>query len=85
MGMEVIMWSVVARDWIVQPAERIAKRVKRARAGDIVLLHDGDYRRINGDRMHTVRALAQVLPLFTERGWRCVTVPELGQKAEGQV
>ncbi|HEY4681889.1 MAG TPA: polysaccharide deacetylase family protein [Candidatus Acidoferrales bacterium] len=84
-GMEVIMWSVMPRDWKMQPAEQIAERLKKTRSGDIVLLHDGDHRRTNGDRMHTVNALALALPCFAERGWRCVTVSELGKKAGARV
>ncbi len=85
MGMEVIMWSVMVKDWNVQPAEQIGEGLKTTRGGDILVLHDGDYRRTNGDRMHTVSALALALPWFSERGWHCVTVPELVKNAEARV
>jgi peptidoglycan/xylan/chitin deacetylase (PgdA/CDA1 family) len=40
----VAMWSVMARDWKPQPADPVIQRLRRARGGDIVLLHDGDPR-----------------------------------------
>ncbi len=85
MEMEVVMWSVTPADWKIQPPEQIAGRVKKARKGDIVLLHDGDYRQTDGDRMHTVKGLALALPRFAARGWRCVTVFALNQQAEARV
>lgn len=40
----VLMWSVWARDWRPQPAESVIERLQRVRGGDVLLLHDGDYR-----------------------------------------
>jgi len=48
----VVMWSLWLWDWYPQPAERVIRRLRRARGGDIVLLHDGDYHRLGGDRRH---------------------------------
>src|SRR5215471_9179325 len=42
---KVVMWSLSARDWNLQPWERVSKRLGRAVSGDILLFHDGDHRR----------------------------------------
>ena len=53
----VAMWSAAARDWKPQPAEPVIQRLRHARGGDIVLLHDGDHRVLRGDRDHVLKAL----------------------------
>jgi peptidoglycan-N-acetylglucosamine deacetylase len=77
-GAGVVMWSVLARDWKPQPAEPVIRRLRRARGGDIVLLHDGDHRAMNADRRHTVAALEHWLPRWKDAGIRFVTLDELG-------
>lgn len=72
----VAMWSVWAWDWKPQPAERVADRLRRVRAGDIVLLHDGDPRTLEGDRLHTLAALEEWLPRWIEEDFRFVTLDE---------
>ena len=73
----VVMWSVWARDWKPQPARPVIQRLRRARGGDIVLLHDGDHRRLEGDRRHTVAALEYWLPRWKDAGMRFVTLDDL--------
>ena len=75
-GAGVVMWSAWARDWKPQPAEPVIERLRRARGGDIVLLHDGDHRVINSDRRHTVAALEYWLPRWNDSGIRFVTLDE---------
>ncbi len=76
-GAGVVMWSVWARDWNPQPAETVIERLRRTRGGDIVLLHDGDHRAINGDRGHTVAALEYWLPRWKDSGIRFMTLDEM--------
>jgi peptidoglycan/xylan/chitin deacetylase (PgdA/CDA1 family) len=73
----VVMWSVAANDWKVQPAERVIERLRRAGGGDIVLMHDGDHRVPEGDRRHTVAALEYWLPRWKDAGLRFVTLDEI--------
>ena len=73
----VAMWSAMARDWKPQAAERVIQRLRRARGGDIVLLHDGDHRALNGDRRHVVAALEHWLPRWKDAGTRFVTMKEI--------
>lgn len=80
-GAGVVMWSAMAYDWKPQPAERVIKRLRGARGGDIVLLHDADHRQLEGDRTHTVAALEYWLPRWKDMGIRFVSVDEIGGKA----
>jgi peptidoglycan/xylan/chitin deacetylase (PgdA/CDA1 family) len=65
---KVVMWSVSGRDWTPQPADRVQRRLSRARSGDIVLLHDGDHRQPNADRSHMLQALEYWLPRWKDSG-----------------
>jgi len=65
---DVIMWSRWAWDWKVQPAAPVIKRLRQVRGGDIVLLHDADHRILEGDRTHTVEAVAHWLPRWKDAG-----------------
>lgn len=69
----VVNWSLDLRDWNTESALRVAVgTLRRARAGGIVLLHDG-----GGDRAHTVRATRWVVGHLARDGFHLVTVPEL--------
>jgi hypothetical protein len=58
----VVMWDRSAIDWgWLGTAPRIARRLARARVGDIVLMHDGVNRHNRPDQ------LLQVLPEFLAR------------------
>ncbi|MGA9593679.1 MAG: hypothetical protein WBS18_11325, partial [Candidatus Acidiferrales bacterium] len=66
----------MARDWRPQPPEPVIRRLRRARGGDIVLLHDGDHRVLDGDRFHTLRALEYWLPRWTAAGLKFVSLDD---------
>lgn len=70
----VVMWSALCYDWTPQPAERLIKRLARVREGDIVLMHDGDYRRLGGDRGHVLSGLEHWLPRWRDAGLEFVTI-----------
>jgi len=72
----VVMWSKWARDWKAQPAENVIERLRHASGGDIVLLHDGDHRVAEGNRLHTLRAVEYWLPRWKDAGLRFVTVDD---------
>ncbi len=76
-NLRVVMWSVTGFDW-KRPSDWVTHRVlRRARDGDVVLLHDGDTTVAGDRRQETVRALRAILPALAERGLRAVTVSEL--------
>lgn len=79
----VVMWSKICRDWKPQPPERLIKRLadvghprglNSREGGDIVLLHDGDYRAPGADRHHVVAALEHWLPRWRDAGMEFVTI-----------
>lgn len=66
---KIVMWSASARDWNSQPAGRVVNRLRGARGGDIVLLHDGDHRLQRCDRSHTIAALEYWVPRWKDSGF----------------
>jgi peptidoglycan/xylan/chitin deacetylase (PgdA/CDA1 family) len=72
-GLTTTKWDVDPRDWADPGPRAIASNVIRnARAGSIVVMHDG-----GGDRSQTIAALTPILSHLTHRGYRFVTVAEL--------
>jgi peptidoglycan/xylan/chitin deacetylase (PgdA/CDA1 family) len=68
----VVTWSVLGRDWTERGAGRLVDRLRRVRAGDIVVLHDGYHGRLGVDRTATLHALEYWLPRWRDRGLRTV-------------
>lgn len=69
----VVNWSLDLHDWNTESALRVAVgTLRRARAGGIVLLHDG-----GGDRAHTVKATRWIVGHLARDGFHLVTIPEL--------
>ena len=66
----VVMWSVNGHDWNPQPSSNMQNRLEKVRAGDIVLLHDGDHRTSNSCRDHMLEALEYWIPRWKDAGMR---------------
>jgi len=95
-GMRTVMWTRIPGDWRVKPAEWLIKRMnpiaENARrklpprkgygglTGDILCLHDGNHRHMNGDRTHTLSALEYWLPRWSDLGLEFVTMDETFSK-----
>jgi len=83
----VVMWSLTAYDWKPQPPARLIARLarvaqRRASAagglgGEIVLLHDGDFRRLGADQGHVLVALEHWLPRWQDAGFEFVTIDQV--------
>ncbi len=71
-----VMWNVDPQDTAAKiSADQITQRVlSQAKAGGIVLLHDG-----GGDRRATVTALPTIIRKLQAQGFKFVTIPELLQ------
>jgi peptidoglycan/xylan/chitin deacetylase (PgdA/CDA1 family) len=68
-----VLWSVDTSDYARPGVARIVHAaLKGARAGAIILMHDG-----GGDRSETVAALPQIIRGLRRRGYSLVTVPHL--------
>lgn len=63
-------WNIDPRDWARPGTPAIESAMLKARAGDIMLCHDG-----GGDRSETFHALEVVLPELKHRGFHFVTLP----------
>ncbi|HKQ13465.1 MAG TPA: polysaccharide deacetylase family protein [Steroidobacteraceae bacterium] len=73
-GERVVMWDRSAIDWgWLGTAPRIAERLARVRAGDIVLMHDGRNQHNRPDQL--LEALPGFLRELTRRGLRSVACP----------
>jgi peptidoglycan/xylan/chitin deacetylase (PgdA/CDA1 family) len=76
-GLTLVAWSLHSHDTRLRDPQRIARRVlAKVRGGDIVLLHDG-HDLAGRRRPQCVAALRLILVGLRERGFECVTVPEL--------
>jgi peptidoglycan-N-acetylglucosamine deacetylase len=88
----VAMWSLTAYDWKPQPPERLIQRLARvalhgaapAPTGEIVLLHDGDFRHLGADRGHVLAALDHWLPRWRDAGLEFVTINEVAGEPPGK-
>jgi peptidoglycan/xylan/chitin deacetylase (PgdA/CDA1 family) len=85
----VVMWTIMPGDWappslewLIARMQPIADRAKQAPqnssgGGDVLVLHDGDHRRLNGDRTRTVAALEHWIPRWRDLGLEFVTIDAL--------
>jgi len=88
LNLRVVMWTLLPGDWrapsaewLIQRIEPIASRTKArmqrsAGTGEVLCLHDGDHRRPDGDRNHTLAALEHWLPRWRDLGLEFVTIDD---------
>jgi len=77
LGLTAVMWTDVARDWVLDGAA-VARRLEpRAAPGAILCFHDGRELRHNPDIGATLEALDLLLPRWAGAGYEFLTVSEL--------
>jgi peptidoglycan-N-acetylglucosamine deacetylase len=88
LNLRVVMWTLLPGDWRAPSAEWLIQRIEpiasRAKAGmqrsggrgEVLCLHDGDHRRPDGDRNHTLAALEHWLPRWRDLGLEFVTIDD---------
>jgi peptidoglycan/xylan/chitin deacetylase (PgdA/CDA1 family) len=77
-GYTPLLWSITCYDWrSTATVDKLVARGSRARAGDVILLHDGSHTGPAVDRSTSVAATDEILNRLTDQGYRFVTVPEL--------
>lgn len=70
-GLTVIHWSVDSHDWTNPGVESIVSNVKKAKQGDIILLHASDAAK------QTAAALPEIVKYFNNQKLKLVTISEL--------
>ncbi len=71
-GLVILQWSADPKDWAIDDAQEIARRViQRAQDGDVILLHDMSD--------SSVDAALMIVDALQARGFRFVTASELAQ------
>lgn len=77
LGLQPVMWNVSCYDWKAESADEIVSRADRQiHGGNVILLHDGEYHRIGGDRSRSVEATDRILSRY-KKEYQFVTVPEM--------
>ena len=75
LGQQTVGWSRGVWDSARPGIDAIVRRtVNGARAGSIMLLHDGDGYDFNGDRLQTAAAIPRIIDELLGRGFTFVTV-----------
>jgi peptidoglycan-N-acetylglucosamine deacetylase len=69
-GMLTIQWDTDTNDYMMRNAAMIERRAMDAKAGSIVLMHDG-----GGDRSQTVAALPHIIASLHQRGYVVRRIP----------
>jgi peptidoglycan/xylan/chitin deacetylase (PgdA/CDA1 family) len=91
-GMRTVMWTLLPGDWRAKRLEWLnarlqpiaehaqagpaAKSASHSSGGDILCLHDGNFRQQNADRTRTLAALEYWLPRWRDLGLEFVTMDE---------
>ncbi len=74
-GLTVVNWDNIPRDWTLISAEEITRRVvKDVNPGSIVLLHDGDSPRYKDPRTETVNAVHKIIDELRAQGYTFVAI-----------
>jgi peptidoglycan-N-acetylglucosamine deacetylase len=78
----VVMWTRMAQDWVLLEPEPVIQRLRPTGGGDIVVLHDGNHKVLEGRRGHMVKALEYWLPRWKDQGLRFVSMDEVERNHE---
>jgi len=91
LGMQTVMWTLLPGDWREKSVEWLAGRMRpiadhakdsaKRTAGDVLCLHDGAHRQLNGDRTRTLKALEYWLPRWRDLSLKFVTIGEAANPA----
>jgi peptidoglycan/xylan/chitin deacetylase (PgdA/CDA1 family) len=78
-------WKEKPLDWLISCMEPVAQHAQQSLSqssnspratGDILCLHDGSHRQLNGDRTRTLAALEHWLPRWRDLGLEFVTIDQ---------
>jgi peptidoglycan-N-acetylglucosamine deacetylase len=76
-GLQPWLWSQWGRDWRARatPESIVSDATGSLKAGDVVLLHDGDDYSAKGSHLRTIAALPEILNAVERRSLNCVALP----------
>lgn len=77
LGLTCVMWTAIARDWVLDGPSIAARVSKYTRPGAIFCFHDGRDLGHKPDIRPTLQALDLLLPRWTAAGYEFLTVSEL--------
>jgi peptidoglycan-N-acetylglucosamine deacetylase len=77
LGLTCVMWTAIARDWVLDGPSIAERMGKRTSPGAIFCFHDGRDLRHNPDIHATLQALELLLPRWSAAGYEFLTVSEL--------
>ncbi len=77
LGLTCVMWTVIARDWVLDGPSIADRLIRRTAPGAIFCFHDGRDLRHNPDIRPTLQALELLLPRWSAAGYEFLTVSEL--------
>jgi peptidoglycan/xylan/chitin deacetylase (PgdA/CDA1 family) len=84
LGLQTVQWTLAGFDWKKRTPAQIARDVlRRAEAGSIILLHDGDSEN-RQDRSATVAALPLIIEGLNEKGLRIAPLSDLIEDGESR-
>lgn len=82
-GLTPVMWTVTCYDWMTTTAASVEfHAMRQIRGGDVILLHDGGHTLVDADRLHTVEAVASMVPKLLDRGYEFVTIGDWIRSAD---
>lgn len=85
-GYKPVLWSATSYDWRAHSAEEIVSNVARqVRGGEVILLHDGDHHRPDGDRSLSIAATASLVRRYRDEGFEFVTVSQMMEPSTASV
>ncbi len=68
-----VLWNIDTKDYSARSSKPIVyTALSGARAGSVVLMHDGP-----GARPNTLAAVRKIVPALRRKGYRLVSLPEL--------
>jgi peptidoglycan-N-acetylglucosamine deacetylase len=72
-----VMWTVIGRDWKLEPKSIVRRVLPKIDNGAIVCLHDGRELRARPDVGNTIEAVRRLIPILKAEGYRLQTVSQL--------
>jgi peptidoglycan/xylan/chitin deacetylase (PgdA/CDA1 family) len=84
-GLKLCGWGLGIWDSKKPGVDVLVERAKKLKAGEILLLHDGDGAKENPDRSQTASALGPIIEAYRQQGYTFVTLEEAADEGSSKV